>query len=285
MSVRPVAAGAPANRAKRTRPFPPPPPDPFPELAAFCVTLPHVNHYFEWVELRGFFASAGWGAYQTIFWFWSAVFVCCIAICLYVCYCFRRDSFPYLWPVKVLRNILGLFFSIFYVTSLNFFLISLDCQTNGDRQTLTLFSDQVCWQGKLLAMQAVAIILGVCFFSVSLLLAVAGACAAPVQRPGLTLALALTHLSPATEFETDASQLDPLGAADSSSEIRMFFMRNLITLASTFMGGFQTFMILLLCSCTFEMARQMVIVQPHYFQVTNQLVRTPLPPAGRGGRL
>lgn len=44
------------------------------------------------------------------------------------------------------------------------------------------------------------------------------------------------------------------------------------------MGGSKSFMIVLLCSCTFEMTRQMVIVQPHYFQITNQLVRAPLLP-------
>lgn len=156
---------------------------PRPELGAFCITLPYINHYFEWVELRGLFASAGWSMYQTVFWFWSAVLVFCIAICLYVCYCFRRDTFPYLWPIKILRNILGLFFSIFYVTSLNFFLISLDCEDKGGRQTLAVFSDQPCWEGKLLAMQVVAVILGICFFCISLLLAIASASATPAPRP------------------------------------------------------------------------------------------------------
>ena len=53
--------------------------------------------------------------------------VACLAICFYVAYSFKHSSFRFLWPIKVLRLCVGVFFTTFYVSAFNMFLSMLDC--------------------------------------------------------------------------------------------------------------------------------------------------------------
>ncbi len=42
-------------------------------------------------------------------------------------WCFRNDSFPYLWPIKFVRLVASLFFGMFYIAALNIFLVVIEC--------------------------------------------------------------------------------------------------------------------------------------------------------------
>ncbi len=51
-----------------------------------------------------------------------------VLLCCWVGWCFSHDSFPVLWPVKVLRLVVGIFFSTFYIAALNIFLTGMQCK-------------------------------------------------------------------------------------------------------------------------------------------------------------
>lgn len=43
-----------------------------------------------------------------------------------------NDSFPFLWPIKVARVVVSLFVSMFYIASLNIFLMACACEQDTD---------------------------------------------------------------------------------------------------------------------------------------------------------
>jgi hypothetical protein len=51
--------------------------------------------------------------------------------CAWVGWCFVSDRWPALWPIKVARVVVSVFVSIFYMASLNIFLIALQCSPGG----------------------------------------------------------------------------------------------------------------------------------------------------------
>jgi hypothetical protein len=65
-----------------------------------------------------------------VFYLLTALLLFSVVICIWVAYCFKKDNFPYLWPVKVLRFVVGIFFNMTYIASLNIFLIMGECQTD-----------------------------------------------------------------------------------------------------------------------------------------------------------
>ena len=50
-----------------------------------------------------------------------------VAICIWVAWCFKNDSFPFLWPIKFVRVVVSVFFGTFYIASINIFLTASEC--------------------------------------------------------------------------------------------------------------------------------------------------------------
>lgn len=75
----------------------------------------------------------GYQFYLIIFYILVAVLFISVAICVWVGWCFMNDNFPALWPIKVARVVVSLFVSMFYIASLNIFLMACACdkQANG----------------------------------------------------------------------------------------------------------------------------------------------------------
>jgi hypothetical protein len=66
--------------------------------------------------------------YLVIFYILAAILFISVAICIWVGWCFMNDNFPFLWPIKVARVVVSLFVSMFYIASLNVFLMACACK-------------------------------------------------------------------------------------------------------------------------------------------------------------
>jgi len=66
-----------------------------------------------------------------VFYLLVALLSLSLALCCWVGWCFTSDSWPALWPIKVARVVVSVFVSIFYMASLNVFLIALQCSPGG----------------------------------------------------------------------------------------------------------------------------------------------------------
>ena len=74
----------------------------------------------------------GYRFYLIVFYVLVATLFTSTGICIWVGWCFKNDSFPFLWPIKVARIVVSLFVSMFYIASLNIFLIALQCKPEYD---------------------------------------------------------------------------------------------------------------------------------------------------------
>ena len=50
------------------------------------------------------------------------------ALCVFVAICFKRGSFPYVWPVRVLRAVVSVFFNLLYVSAFELYLVAYACE-------------------------------------------------------------------------------------------------------------------------------------------------------------
>jgi hypothetical protein len=77
----------------------------------------------------------GYRFYLIVFYVLVATLFVSTGICTWVGWCFKNDSFPFLWPIKVARIVVSLFVSMFYIASLNIFLIAMQCEPTLDADT------------------------------------------------------------------------------------------------------------------------------------------------------
>lgn len=70
----------------------------------------------------------GYTFYLSIFYLLAGTLIGSVAICVWVAWCFINDSFPFLWPIQVLRVVVSVFINVFYIAALNIFLISFQCR-------------------------------------------------------------------------------------------------------------------------------------------------------------
>lgn len=76
--------------------------------------------------------AQGYTFYLAIFYIMVSILFISVAICVWVGWCFMNDSFPFLWPIKVARVVVSLFVSMFYLLSLNVFLVACACNKEDD---------------------------------------------------------------------------------------------------------------------------------------------------------
>ena len=74
----------------------------------------------------------GYTFYLSVFYTLVALLLVSTAICVWVGWCFSHDSFPFLWPIRVARVVVSVFFAMFYIAALNIFLTALQCSRGAD---------------------------------------------------------------------------------------------------------------------------------------------------------
>eukprot|EP00882_Tetradesmus_deserticola_P017752 GHRQ01019038.1.p3 GENE.GHRQ01019038.1~~GHRQ01019038.1.p3 ORF type:complete len:124 (-),score=25.09 GHRQ01019038.1:955-1326(-) len=73
----------------------------------------------------------GYKFYLVIFYILAAILFISVAICVWVGWCFMNDNFPFLWPIRVARVVVSVFVSMFYIASLNVFLMACACKKDS----------------------------------------------------------------------------------------------------------------------------------------------------------
>lgn len=69
--------------------------------------------------------------WQATFFVLCALLLFSLWLCSYTAYCFKTGNFPFVWPVKLLRFFVAVFFDLFYVSALDVFLMALACNVRA----------------------------------------------------------------------------------------------------------------------------------------------------------
>eukprot|EP00891_Asterochloris_glomerata_P000486 jgi/Astpho2/486/Aster-x0440 len=87
-----------------------------------------VYRVFEYSQLQRLAQAGG----QTVFYIFMSLIAVIVVfsgcLCLFVAQNFRANSFPYIWPIKLLRFSVSIFFDMFYVSSLAFLITGSNCK-------------------------------------------------------------------------------------------------------------------------------------------------------------
>lgn len=79
------------------------------------------------LEVHKPMAEQGYFFYTVAFYLMVAMLAISVAVCIWVAWCFKNDSFPFLWPIKFVRVVVSFFFGMFYIAALNVYLVMLEC--------------------------------------------------------------------------------------------------------------------------------------------------------------
>lgn len=91
--------------------------------------------------------AAGYPAFSALFYMLVIALSASVALCAYVAHNFKTNSFPFVWPIKLLRFFVSIFLETFYISLLNVFLAGPDCNLasgyyHGGNNFPRGFSDQ-----------------------------------------------------------------------------------------------------------------------------------------------
>ncbi|CAG9460435.1 unnamed protein product [Pedinophyceae sp. YPF-701] len=154
--------------------------------------------------------SAGYAGFNVVFYSMFAVLAISLALCAYVAQNFRTNKFPYVWPIKVLRFAVSIFFRTFYITVLNVFAIGPDCRTVDGALAADIFPDKKCMGFP---------------HGITALLAILAAVAGGV----------ISFLMSVAEASQDPLTEELLGSPDSVADVRFFSVITVVTVLSVFL--------------------------------------------------
>ncbi len=130
---------------------------------SFFLNLFQVNYYlslFNWVVLI------------TVFYVGIFFVALTIADIVYVSYAISKKKFSFLWPIKALRGILGLFVTGMFLPLLELFFLILTCEQDDNGNSInTTAPEIVCWQGLHILYAVSAIIVSSVFIVIAWVIA------------------------------------------------------------------------------------------------------------------
>ncbi|PNW79659.1 hypothetical protein CHLRE_08g361950v5 [Chlamydomonas reinhardtii] len=165
----------------------------------------------------GWLADIGYGWYVGLLYTLATLLGLNLALCGWVAVCFRNQKFDYVWPIKVVRGFSYVFLQVFDITSLNFLQLGISCNYTASASSglflrMQLFPQYSCSALPQLAQSLVSgVLLGV-FVAVAM----------------------LVNMS---EVEVNPTSKSPQALGHSGAEVTAFFIKVLMTLVSTFIGG------------------------------------------------
>ncbi|CAG9466689.1 unnamed protein product [Pedinophyceae sp. YPF-701] len=154
--------------------------------------------------------SGGYDVFCAVFYILFAVLAFSLSLCIYVAQNFLTDRFPYVWPIKVLRFVVSIFFRTFYITVLNVFAVGPDCRSVDGKLVSDLFPDKECIGFPHGLAAVLAVLAGVAGGVISFLMSVA-------------------------ESSLDPMSEELIGSPDSVADVRFFSIITVITVLSVFL--------------------------------------------------
>ncbi|CAG9461054.1 unnamed protein product [Pedinophyceae sp. YPF-701] len=190
--------------------------------------------------------DGGYAVFNATFYVLFAVTVVSVALCGWVAHNFVTNRFPFVWPIKVLRFVVSIFFRTFYITVLNVFAIGPDCRNVGGDLVADIFPDKKCF--------------GLPHGITALLAILAGSVGGAIS---FLMAVAESSLDPMTE--------EVLGSPDSVTDVRFFSLITVVTVLSVFLDhNIKAFAIIMLIAST-GFVYLMLRKAPYYYKWVNAL--------------
>lgn len=113
-----------------------------------------------------------WIVYVVVFYISIFLVILTMIDVLYVSYAISKKKFSYLWPIRALRSVCGLFVTALFQPLTELFFSIMDCDTNDEGvQVNNVVEDIVCWEGLHIFYSASAIIVTSMFLSIALTIA------------------------------------------------------------------------------------------------------------------
>ncbi|MDR3548610.1 MAG: hypothetical protein P4M11_10175 [Candidatus Pacebacteria bacterium] len=129
----------------------------------FFLNIFQVNYYL------GFF---NWIVYVGLFYLAIMLVALTIVDIVYVSYAISKKKFSYLWPIRALRSVCGLFVTALFLPLTELFFSMMACQSDDAGVMVnTTASDIVCWQGMHILYSASAIVVSSVFLVIAIIVA------------------------------------------------------------------------------------------------------------------
>jgi len=182
----------------------------------------------------------GYGFFLACFYVLVFMLIGSVGLCVFVGLCFKNNTFPYVWPIKLLRFFVSLFFGVFYISSLSIFMVSVDCEIKGqDVPRLETFPDKPCFEGGQLIHLTVAIVMSVLFMII-----------------GYFMEEAQTELTPISD--------EFMATPSSFVRVREFIFKTVLTIVSAVLSSYPRVQGLLMMCTTVGLYYNLVRYSPYY---------------------
>eukprot|EP00882_Tetradesmus_deserticola_P006573 GHRQ01006917.1.p1 GENE.GHRQ01006917.1~~GHRQ01006917.1.p1 ORF type:complete len:1485 (+),score=562.58 GHRQ01006917.1:723-5177(+) len=202
---------------------------------------------FYYIQIHLPIANAGYKFYLVIFYILAAILFISVAICVWVGWCFMNDNFPFLWPIKVARVVVSVFVSMFYIASLNVFLMACACKKDSHtNHWLHLVWGNNCFSLPHLIHVVFSITSAVVFFTVALLLVLG-------------------------DHELEPMSKSLLAAPHSMCELRALLCKTVITVADIILKPVPHLQVVLYCVACGLLFYYHARMVPHYVPWINVL--------------
>ena len=108
--------------------------------------------------------------YLCVFYICISVVILVILDIFYVSYSFKQKKFAFVWPLKLLRALVGMFVTALFLPFIECFTLMLECSPEEGETWLGLFPfELVCWKGEHIIHAAFSIVISLIFIGISLI--------------------------------------------------------------------------------------------------------------------
>eukprot|EP00741_Cyanophora_paradoxa_P009035 tig00001443_g8748.t1 len=234
----------------------------FAQLMAFVADSKRYNWVqLDWVENafrvvmgpvpRRFLSASGYTTYLVFFAIVMAAILIAVADVLYVLYAFRIGKITRMWPVRMLKAVVSIFFGSLYLSSFGILFLSLDCHyfdSSGSpaRFTLTMYPEVACW-GVPNAIVAIFALLG-CFLVLV-----------------FAFAMTLVAVDPVPSSKFPSSTATPHATFYGST------VRALLVISATVFSSYPVLLALVVLACALFLAGSIIWFLPYYNSAFNAL--------------
>ena len=107
----------------------------------------YVSYFLNLTQTNYWCAFLGYLGYTIVFYIGMALICCIILDIFYVSYSLSKKKFRFLWPIKFLRNFVGLCVTVLFMPMMELFFLMFSCEFKEGRYQLVLFREVTCWDG------------------------------------------------------------------------------------------------------------------------------------------
>jgi hypothetical protein len=123
-------------------------------------------------QVNFYLSLFNWIVFITVFYIGILVVALTIVDIVYVSYAISMKKFSFLWPIKVLRQVCGMFVTGLFLPLLELFFMIPACETTDEGTSVnTTANDIVCWEGMHILYTVSAILVSSVFIVIAVVIA------------------------------------------------------------------------------------------------------------------